>query len=1043
MGPAMNSASNPQNRSRTPTQPLSYGQPNQPASYGAYDQTTSQNYLQRSTNPQGSAQPSDTRTMTRSPLNQNYNYQSRPSAPANHPGVSQSQGYAPQTPSTQASAPSAPTAPVTVDPNQVYDRTAELEREMLKAEAIRKAEEERRADQEREEEAKKRKEQQEAEDAKKMAEARKLSQKGAASNEAPKKKRNRKSNNTKAANGDAAANAAAMTLMKTANLGAGEGNPEDIESQMRAMFAKMRELNSKNPDLLSKMWQQERDSYFADEADKPKPAESQKGPADALASTKATKPKKKTTPKKIKPADHTTVSTQSHEGASKSQQPASNARQAVSNNHASPQNKTSAESIQSASKLSEKANGKTVWPEKRKAQLAQSASSLIGKMPENGGRTVPPDEIAGILDSNPSYLELCQQIEAKGFRLNKSQFAKALLSSVPGINRSKADELVGQASQTSAQLEGLDAIKQFNEHPQTVDTPVIPASSTVESITNKKKSKPPVPLAPALPPSKEDLARKRTFADLVDLTTLSDEDGAPSPKRLQTGNTEDASTSLEQDQPRQLPTPPQTDAASQAPVVPAMGGRKSSVPPSTTGQFGYLQNYPQPVLSQQPTSKPAHNVPRDHPIHNILVGEKIARSKVLRRSKYNPKTIARDVLLASGRHPDMRHLNAHLDILRSLKAKEDVDLSTVRWDVIDPGGALPGAGISTEPLPEDELDDTLFADDESSDDETLPGTTQDVATRSGAVAISTAATPGVRIRQYKPRKSDPTGVRQVATPNKPAPTGSASTSSYSALRAASGDVKKKGRPVGWRKWMQKDRQEGGSPAPPTGPKRKGRPPGSASKPPPKPPSPEFPSFKCEWEGCSAELHNLDTLRRHIFKIHGEKRAAGEWVCRWKGCSKTIGVADGPRTVPKIVKQTFEGGTQWRKHVEDEHLLQIQWKQGDGPAAGLTEGDGEVSDAVLSDREGRQVTPRISMPNSPAEALQRADQERNEGAQGPAPDVGRRRQTPLEEASGELYSAEERRRRLGVGIDKGGATLVNEKRRMGFVEDGDVEMVDDE
>lgn len=62
------------------------------------------------------------------------------------------------------------------------------------------------------------------------------------------------------------------------------------------------------------------------------------------------------------------------------------------------------------------------------------------------------------------------------------------------------------------------------------------------------------------------------------------------------------------------------------------------------------------------------------------------RRDAIRRSKYNPDTIARDVLLAIGSHPNMDPLNAHLDNLRkTFKAVNyESDMSTFRWDLVDP-----------------------------------------------------------------------------------------------------------------------------------------------------------------------------------------------------------------------------------------------------------------------------------------------------------------------------------------------------------------------
>ena len=62
------------------------------------------------------------------------------------------------------------------------------------------------------------------------------------------------------------------------------------------------------------------------------------------------------------------------------------------------------------------------------------------------------------------------------------------------------------------------------------------------------------------------------------------------------------------------------------------------------------------------------------------------RKDALRRSKYNPETICRDVLLAMGKHPNMVPLNAHLDILREnfkIVGRKS-NMSTFRWDIVDP-----------------------------------------------------------------------------------------------------------------------------------------------------------------------------------------------------------------------------------------------------------------------------------------------------------------------------------------------------------------------
>ncbi len=62
------------------------------------------------------------------------------------------------------------------------------------------------------------------------------------------------------------------------------------------------------------------------------------------------------------------------------------------------------------------------------------------------------------------------------------------------------------------------------------------------------------------------------------------------------------------------------------------------------------------------------------------------RRDALRRSNSNPETIASDVLLATGSHPTMDPLNAHVDILREKirSVNSESNTSTFRWDLVGP-----------------------------------------------------------------------------------------------------------------------------------------------------------------------------------------------------------------------------------------------------------------------------------------------------------------------------------------------------------------------
>lgn len=130
------------------------------------------------------------------------------------------------------------------------------------------------------------------------------------------------------------------------------------------------------------------------------------------------------------------------------------------------------------------------------------------------------------------------------------------------------------------------------------------------------------------------------------------------------------------------------------------------------------------------------------------------------------------------------------------------------------------------------------------------------------------------------------------------------------------------------------------------PKRRGRPP----KAPPLPPRAVYESlntpfivFLCEWKGCKAELHNLETLRRHIYIVHGE-----ETHCLWGRCG------DAPGGELKT-DEAFEA------HVEEAHLVPFAWHVGDGPRNERGVGEDEDEERVpdfLKDASGVQVTPWV-------------------------------------------------------------------------------------
>ncbi|TGO14157.1 hypothetical protein BTUL_0057g00230 [Botrytis tulipae] len=149
------------------------------------------------------------------------------------------------------------------------------------------------------------------------------------------------------------------------------------------------------------------------------------------------------------------------------------------------------------------------------------------------------------------------------------------------------------------------------------------------------------------------------------------------------------------------------------------------------------------------------------------------------------------------------------------------------------------------------------------------------------------------------------------------------------------------------------------------PKKRGRPP---KQPSPEvdlePPNPNFLVYGCEWDKCPAELHNLATLKMHLFKVHG-KRENGKFRCLWKGCATAAQHTESGNSLASEAAirkpREFEDGNKWKRHVEKKHIIRYAWHMGDGPTNSLDGLQGSGSPTVpsyLFDKNGNQVTPSV-------------------------------------------------------------------------------------
>jgi hypothetical protein len=592
-----------------------------------------------------------------------------------------------------------------------------------------------------------------------------------------------------------------------------------------------------------------------------------------------------------------------------------------------------------------------------------------------------------------------------------------------------------------------------------------------------------IPIKPELKPpaNKEEAARKRTFNDLIDLTALSEDDVEPALKKQHVGSMYSYN-------------PPGFDEAMDVDEV--------STPTSNFPVAATLPSQPLPHLTElhQPPPLP----PNDLRTRNLV--QQLDKTKALRRNGYNIKTIARDVLLACGRHPEERHLNAHLEVLKanlSPQVTNDVDLSTLRWDLIDPG--QPPKGYyrdATQALAEDADDEEDSEDEEARSVARSRAPSQTIGGGAAAQALPpTNPFKAKRGRGRPPRHSypDQNSYRDQTSPTTPerssssaggatmsaGPRPSAGSVGYSAFRAATEygpDGKplprKKGRPVGWRKALHGSAAAQARPAanghtgPLSTPNRfvpsqpsslrnvksgeeepitvQSRSPSVINQ------SPKYQSFKCKWQNCKADLHNLETLRKHVQKVHRKQTLRGTLECLWDDCGKVTTIVD-PNNGIRTQRQepfSYTDEAKWRSHLDMRHFSALSWELGDGPASGLSGKelehhlpskasrllDANDAEEYLSDAQGRRVTPRISADPS---RLRGSSTAGGDGTTMVNPSPRGRGRPPKATQEQKARDTQDRlvaqKKRLGgPGMDRGGSTLVNEKRRKGFSDDDQTE-----
>jgi hypothetical protein len=956
-------------------------------------------------------------------------------------------------------------SPTTVDPSQVYDFRAEQERKaridaekrrkILAEAAARQAEEDARkaeedahkAEEARIEAEKARLEAEKAkakEDArkvedeaakKKAAQARKNEQRRKAREEKQKSKTAATALQQMASGAGAGAGASGSggggsgTIAAMAAMMGDQSQPpaNDEEAEMRAMFKKMREFNARNPDMLAKLWEEERSAHAA--------TASPRQPTQALP---ATQPTPVAAPPAVPaPAILGYKPFVAQTGPKAPSQPSFRAAPPAVPAPVQQQNTA-------------------LWPPHKKGALAEAAAKWLALLPQNQstGRTISREQVLKILDTNPSYVQLCELIEKEGIQFERSALAKELLKAVPDGMKNQTGKSGPPPSRMTAQMNAaatpsqpkkrgrpakddptriwshksqampvnnankvpyqtpsfslVDAAREVNSMSTAPSYPAMgslasaltggavqPPSNPLHDAPMQVDDDPPAVVEipevkqeePRRPPAnKEEAARKRTFNDLVDLTKddESEDEGPPRKTAFVPSSRPPPGMTMPQQRPsnmfdprhmtdeefrRRLNADPRTMAALYQPP------RHTAPAQPMTFQITPSQSMPPQPIPPKPKGPSQENLQIDR-IRGKMLVEPIMRDRVARKTTYDSRTIARDVLLATGRHPDMRALNAHFNTMQHLlghhggmvdNAGNKSDLATIKWDIIDPGEPSDAAKVKNSAKGDETEDASEHADDESEAKIQKPERQSSVTShtakevkphrRPGRPRLPSDAKPPKRSRPSRPlgapsvRTSTPRPSTADAASPSPAMSATGKPAvGYSAFNNTTVDengnvIKKKGRPVGWRKDIHSRQANGLAPATPgskpissTSRLRQSTTaasisPNSALK------QPHYQVFACGMRSCTAELDNIERLKKHLIKFHGSANDEEVWLCEWKDCKSSGTHVDKNGTAKKGKSgvASFDTMEEWLGHVDKVHLNKLRWKLGDGPR-----GEGETS-----------------------------------------------------------------------------------------------------
>ncbi|KAI9832254.1 MAG: hypothetical protein M1819_004432 [Sarea resinae] len=669
----------------------------------------------------------------------------------------------------------------------------------------------------------------------------------------------------------------------------------------------------------------------------------------------------------------------------------------------------------------------------------------------------------------------------------------------------------------------------------------IPGRQTMPSASSRQSATPSTI-------SKEQAARKRAFDDIVDLTqdASDDEDAAYAVKRphlaYQPQVNKDVPFASGQKSMDRHATATATATATHPPPRPSVNAlanasANASARPSAT---------PSANISQRNT--PSASVPIAVNYHNPLKDYDVIRPLdkrlALRKAAYDPDTIARDVLIATGRHPNERALNDHLlPLKRNFTLVNNAsDLSTFNWDLVDPATPAANQHIASA------FNEDTVARNQTDDMTALDANTVATPRRPSPMRIAHNADEFENLVDMTQTLQKPQSVgstpRKRGRPPKSSHSGSGTPTSTAGndprpeeimnqgLASGIGNLpppphvselstpKRRGRPPKVRDSGSASGNESGNgssaSSAPSGqqnmPRKRGRPVGSGGKSssgklsrtssnvqasmpnrshsqtdltPSRPsglrhttfPSdnvavvieshrndessnsqratkatrqrssrrsePTYRVYNCQWKECKAELHNLETLRKHVKKAHCTRAVHGGIPCWWAGCGRRKENEDRYKMKGKSEYHALDFSTEeaWDEHMNKEHLGRLSWDFGDGPSAGIKDDDSETEH--LSDNTGHRLTRRASASSLATTGGRGGGRDDDDATGNPIPPGSmpnaafnrlHGNKTPFEKMKEVERTVIEKKKAAGPGIDKQGSSLRTWARIRAFVED---------